>query len=75
MNSPLTEFDEEEYAKMLREEGYKEGYEEIRKGVMGIVKICKSYGLSKLETVKKLKEELNISKEQIEEYVEAYWES
>lgn len=31
MNSPLTEFDEEEYAKMLREEGYKEGYEEIRR--------------------------------------------
>lgn len=72
MNSILTEFDEESYANMLRDEGFEDG-REIGK-IEGMIKMCISFGISKTEAVKKIKEELNISQEEAESYVEKYWD-
>ena len=81
MNSILTEFDEESYASMLRDEGFEDGREigkkegKIEGKIEGIVRMCISFGISKTEAVKKIKEELNISQEEAESYVEKYWDS
>ncbi len=74
MNSILTEFDEEAYASMLRDEGFEDGREEGRTEVIiGTVRICKSFGITKKEAVEKIKKELDISQEEAEGYVEKYW--
>ena len=77
MNSILTEFDEEAYASMLRDEGFEDGREIGKKEgkIEGIVRMCISFGISKIEAVKKIKEELNISQEEAESYVEKYWDN
>ena len=81
MNSILTEFDEESYASMLRDEGFEDGREigkkegKIEGKIEGIVRMCISFGISKTEAVKKIKEELNISQEEAESYVEKYWDN
>ena len=77
MNSILTEFDEEAYASMLRDEGFEDGREIGKKEgkIEGIVRMCISFGISKTEAVKKIKEELNISQEEAECYVEKYWDN
>lgn len=73
INSILTEFDEEAYASMLRDEGFENG-REIGK-IEGMIKMCISFGASKEEAVEKITEELNIPKEEAESYVEKYWDN
>ena len=73
MNSILTEFDEEAYASMLRDEGFEDG-REIGK-IECMIKMCISFGASKEEAVEKITEELNIPKEEAESYVEKYWDN
>ena len=66
---------------MLRDEGFEDGREigkkegKIEGKIEGIVRMCISFGISKTEAVKKIKEELNISQEEEESYVEKYWDS
>ena len=69
MNSILTEFDEEAYASMLRDDGREEGK------IEGMIKMCIAFGASKAEAVEKIAGELNISKEEAESYVEKYWDN
>ena len=84
----IYEYDEEREMRLIRadereigmemglEAGREEGREEGREvGIRGMISIAKKAGWTKEETVQQLQEELGISKEEAEVYVEKFWEA
>lgn len=76
----LTQYDEQahiEYEKELSfEEGKEEGIKEgICKGIVAVINTCKSFGLSKEETEKRIAEDFTLEETKAHAYIEKYWEN
>lgn len=74
----LEEWDENEFREFLKEESWNEGHEAGKKigmetGIKGIIKVCKEFGVSKEETLEKIKKEFALTQEDAEKYIEEYW--
>lgn len=46
----------------------------IEEGICGCVEMCREFGLSKEETVIKIKEKFSVTEEEAKQYVEDYWD-
>ena len=74
----IYEYNEEYVRKVLFEDGVEKGYnrgaeEERIQGIRVLIETCKEVGLAKEETLIKLEEKYNLSKESAEEYLVKYW--
>ena len=74
MGSILAEFDEKEYEKVIREDGYLEGREDgmeagIVTGIRALIEMARECGLSDETLVVKLMDKFKISKDKAEEYI------
>ena len=57
-----------------RKEGREEGREEgIQKGILANIRTCKTFNISKSDTIKNIIKEFSLSEYQAKEYVEKYW--
>ncbi len=85
----IYEYDEEKELKMIREDEREIGREEERKNTEAALKkaeeadentiktavsLCKDFGSSKEDAVKKLMEKCNLSRKVAEEKIKLYWE-
>ena len=82
----IYEYDEEKELKMIREDEREIGREEERKNTEAVLKkadeniiktavsLCKDFGSSKEDAVKKLMEKCNLSRKVAEEKIKLYWE-
>ena len=56
------------------QEGERRGREQgIQQGIQAVVEVCKSLGVTKEETVKKIAEKFSIEDSEAEKYIEKYW--
>ena len=70
MGSILAEFDEKEYEKVIREDGYLEGREDgIETGVHALIELARECSLPDEKIVIKLMDKFGISRERAEEYI------
>lgn len=74
MGSILAEFDEKEYEKVIREDGYLEGREDgmeagIETGIRALIELARECGLSDETLVAKLMDKFKISRDKAEEYI------
>ena len=73
VNSILTEWDENEYRKFLKEESWKEGHETGRsEGIDMMIQSCMEFGIAKEEICKKMIEKYSLSEEEAKKYMEKY---
>ena len=66
----LTEYDEEEFRKALREDLRNEG---LAEGIKATIRICMKCDISKDQARKNLMEEFSLPQEEIEKYLDKYW--
>ena len=71
MASILSEFDEVGYKEMIREEAYEEAYEEGE--ISGMIKLAQNLKLPKSQIITMIKQNYNISDEEISEYMQELW--
>ena len=56
------------------QEGERRGREQgIQQGIQAVVEVCKSLGVTKEETIKKIAEKFSIEDSEAEKYIEKYW--
>ena len=74
----IYEYDEEREMKLIRADEREMGREEERKekenAIKAVVSLCKEFGNTKEQTIDKLMEKCNLSRENAEEKVESYWD-
>ncbi len=79
MDSILTEWDENEYRKFLKEESWNEGHQAgkivgMRDGeIIGVVKTCQEFHAPKEDTLEKIQKEFSLEREVAERYIKEYW--
>ncbi len=66
----LTEYDEEEFRKALREDLLNEG---LAEGIKATIRICMKCNISKDQARKNLLEEFSLPQEEVEKYLDKYW--
>lgn len=66
----IYEYDEERHMRQTREEGRRE---EREKGIKALIEVCREFGASKEETIRKLTKKYPVQEIQAEEYVTKYW--
>ncbi len=71
MASILSEFDEVGYKEMIREEAYEEAYEEGE--ISGMIKLAQNLKLPKSQIITMIKQNYNLSDEEISEYMQELW--
>ena len=71
MASILSEFDEVGYKEMIREEAYEEAYGEG--GISGMIKLAQNLKLPKSQIITMIKQNYNLSDEEISEYMQELW--
>ena len=74
MGSILAEFDEKEYEKVIREDGYLEGKEAgievgIETGIRALIELAQECGLTDEELICKLEDKFGISRKRAEKYI------
>lgn len=70
MGSILAEFDEKEYEKVIREDGYLEGKEAgIETGIRALIELAREYRLSDEELILRLTDKFAISQDRAEMYI------
>ena len=78
MGSILAEFDEKEYEKVIREDGYLEGREDgmeagmvagIETGVRAVIELGRECGLSEEDLISRLMDKFTISREAARQYM------
>ena len=58
----------------LVNEGVQKGIQEGRQeGILANIRTCKTFNISKSDTIKNIIKEFSLSEEQAKEYVEKYW--
>ena len=75
MASILSEFDEVGYKEMIREETYEEAYEEAygEGEISGMIKLAQNLKLPKSQIITMIKQNYNLSDEEISEYMQELW--
>ena len=71
MASILSEFDEVGYKEMIREEAYEEAYGEGE--ISGMIKLAQNLKLPKSQIITMIKQNYNLSDEEISEYMQELW--
>ena len=62
----------EELVDKGRQEGMQEG---ILKGILANIRTCKTFHISKEDTIKNIAKEFSLPEEKAVEYVEKYWQA
>ena len=79
MASILSEFDEVGYKEMIREEAYEDAYEEAygkaygEGEISGMIKLAQNLNLPKSQIITMIKQNYNLSDEEISEYMQELW--
>ena len=83
MASILSEFDEVGYKEMIREEAYEDAYEEAygeaygkaygEGEISGMIKLAQNLKLPKSQIITMIKQNYNLSDEEISEYMQELW--
>ena len=87
MDSILTEWDENEYREFIKDESWNEGHQigledgkqigkqiGLKSGeIIGVVKTCQEFHVSKKDTLEKIQKEFSLEKEEAEKYIKEYW--
>ncbi|MCI5611012.1 MAG: hypothetical protein MR392_06520 [Roseburia sp.] len=79
MASILSEFDEVGYKEMIREEAYEDAYEEAygkaygEGEISGMIKLAQNLKLLKSQIITMIKQNYNLSDEEISEYMQELW--
>jgi hypothetical protein len=62
------------YSKGVEQKGFEKGIEQgIEKGIVALIKTCKSFGASFMDTVLRVAENFDFSEERSKSEVEKYW--
>lgn len=70
----IYEYNEEYVRKALFEDGVEKGYNDAKEyGVKAVIETCKEVGLKREETLYKIENKFELSKEDAEEYLLKYW--
>ena len=79
MASILSEFDEVGYKEMIKEEAYEDAYEEAygkaygEGEISGMIKLAQNLNLPKSQIITMIKQNYNLSDEEISEYMQELW--
>ena len=71
----LTQYDEQAHIEYEKELSFEAGKEEgIKEGIIAVIKVCQSLGVSKTDTQKRLLSDFVLTENTANEYIQKYWE-